>query len=467
LTYTIDRVVVVGAGTMGSGIAAAVANAGIPVHLLDVVPSELAPDEAARGLTLEDREVRDRVVTSLFERVKSASPPAFLTPEAAGLVTLGNLEDDFDRVGEGDWIVEAVVERLAPKRELVARIERARRPGSIVSSNTSGLPIASIAAETSDDFQAHFLGTHFFNPPWFMKLLEVIPTEATSPAIVEFMVGFAAERLGKGVVVCKDTPNFVANRYGSITGATALAYILANGYTVEEADAILGPLVGRPKTAFFRLYDLVGLDVARSVSANLYDLIPGDESREVLRDPRAAALEAAQSERGRLGNKTGQGFYKRPTRGQGGQEGEILVLDLETMEYRSRREPEIASLEEALRIPALADRLGFVLSQDDRAGALARHVIYNALAYAARRVPEIADDIVSVDRAVRWGFSHEMGPFELWDALGVRRTAESMRAAGIAVAEWVDAMLDAGVEQFYESGSYYDPASRTYLPLEE
>jgi 3-hydroxyacyl-CoA dehydrogenase len=446
MSYTIDRVVVVGAGTMGSGIAAAVANAGFPVHLLDVVPSEVTPDEAARGLTLEDREVRDRIVSSLFARVRDASPPAFLTPEAAALVTLGNLEDDFDRVGEGDWIVEAVVERLRPKRDLMARIERARRPGSIVSSNTSGLPIASIAAETSDDFKAHFLGTHFFNPPWFMKLLEVIPTTETKPEIVAFMIDFAAERLGKGVVVCKDTPNFVANRYGSITGAVALAYILEHGYTVEEADAILGPLVGRPKTAFFRLYDLVGLDVARSVAANLYDLIPDDESREVLRDPRAAALEAAQSERGRLGNKTGQGFYKRPPKGQ---EGEILVLDFETMEYRSRREPEIPSLAEAMEIPTLGDRVGFVLAQDDRAGALARHVIYNALAYAARRVPEIADDLVSVDRAVRWGFSHEMGPFELWDALGVRATAEAMRAEGIAVAAWVDEMLDAGVERFY------------------
>jgi 3-hydroxyacyl-CoA dehydrogenase len=468
MSYRIDRVVVVGAGTMGGGIAAAVANAGIPVHLLDVVPTELTAEEAARGLTLEDRPVRNRVVEALFERLKGSSPPPFPTPEAEGLVTLGNVEDDFDRVAEGDWIVEAVVEHLPPKRELMARIEQRRRPGSIVSSNTSGLPISSIAAETSDDFKAHFLGTHFFNPPWLMSLLEVIPARETKPEVLDFMTKFVTERLGKGVIVCKDTPNFVANRYASITGAIAFAYLLEHGYTIEEGDAVLGPLVGRPKTAFFRLYDLVGLDVATSVGANLYDLIPDDETREVLRDGRSAALFAEQRARNRLGNKTGQGFYKRPPRGQ---EGEILTLDLETMEYRPRREPEIPSLAEAAAIPDLGERLRFVLSRDDRAGALARHVLYNALAYAARRVPEIADEIVAVDRAARWGYAHELGPFEIWDALGVRETAGAMRAAGIAVAPWVDEMLAAGHERFYRTDdgrmSQYDPATRGYVPVED
>ena len=464
MSYTINRVVVIGSGTMGGGIAAHAASAGLPVYLLDLAPRELTPEEERRGLTLDSRAVRNRVVNASLERLKRASPPAFFTPEAAELITAGNLADDFGWVGEGDWIVEAIVEQLQPKRELVARIERARKPGSIVSSNTSGLPIADLAAEAGADFRAHFLGTHFFNPPRYMKLLEVIPTADTRPEVTQFITDFAERRLGKGVVVCKDTPNFIANRLGSISGATTLAYALANRYTVEEADAVVGPLIGRPKTGLFRLQDLVGLDVSSAVGDNLYGLIEHDETREVLRDRNLAALRAAQLERGRLGDKTGRGFYRKPPQGT---PGDILTLDLDTLEYRPRREPDLPSLKEALKIEPLGERLAFVLAQDDRAGALARHTVYHALAYAARRVPEIADRILDVDRAVRWGYSHELGPFELWDALGVRRTAAAMEAAGLAVAPWVGEMLDAGHETFYRPGdglvSYYDPARRGYV----
>ena len=464
MSHTINRVVVIGAGTMGGGIAAAVANAGIPVYLLDIAPTELTPDEEKLGLTLEHPKVRNRIVASLFDRLKKMKPAAFFTPEAAALVTIGNLEDNFAWVGEGDWIVEAVVEQLEPKRALMARIEKVRKPGSIVSSNTSGLPIASIAAGRSDDFKAHFLGTHFFNPPRYMKLLEIIPTPETRAEIVEFMTDFAERRLGKGVVICRDTPNFIANRYGSITGALALRYILQHGYTIEEADAIMGPLIGRPKTGIFRLQDLVGLDVSSSVGANLYGLIPDDETREVLRDQNLGSLRQAQMERGRLGDKTGEGFYKKPPKGA---KGDILTLDLETLDYRPRREPEIPSIREALKIKPLGERLAYVLAQDDRAGTLARHVVYNALAYAARRVPEITEHIINIDRAVRWGYSHELGPFEIWDALGVGRTVAAMEADGIAVAPWVKEMLAAGHETFYRTDdgrlSYYDPGRKGYV----
>src|SRR5215204_6936294 len=248
MSYTIKRVVVIGSGKMGGGIAAHAANAGLRVYLLDVAPKELTPEEERKGLKLESPQVRNRIVNASLERLKRSKPAAFFTPEAAELVTAGNLEENFEWVGEGDWIVEAIVEQLGPKRELFARVERARRPGSIVSSNTSGLPIASIAAETSEEFRAHFLGTHFFNPPRYMKLLEVIPTAETSPAVVEFMTDFAERRLGKGVVVCKDTPNFIANRLGSVLGASTLGFVLEHEYTVEEADAILSPHIGRPKT---------------------------------------------------------------------------------------------------------------------------------------------------------------------------------------------------------------------------
>ena len=465
MSYTIKRVVVIGSGTMGGGIAAHAANAGLRVYLLDVAPKELTPEEEKKGLKLESPQVRNRVVNASLERLKKSKPAAFFTPEAAELVTVGNLEDNFEWVGEGDWIVEAIVEQLEPKRELFARVERVRRPGSIVSSNTSGLPINSIAEGFSQEFRAHLLGTHFFNPPRYMKLLELIPTPDTSPEVVEFMADFAERRLGKGVVVCKDTPNFIANRLGSVLGASTLGFVLENKYTVEEADAVLSPLIGRPKTGLFRLQDLVGLDVSSSVGENLYGLIPDDETREVLRNQNLGSLRTTQMERGRLGDKTGQGFYKKPPKGA---KGDILSLDLETLEYRERREPDIPSLKEAQKIKSLPERVRFVLGQDDKAGRLARHVVYNTLAYAARRVPEITDRIIDIDRAMRWGYSHELGPFELWDALGVRETAEAMEKEGVTVAGWVKEMLDAGRETFYEGDDFgtpwfYDPTLKAHV----
>ena len=464
MSHTIRRVVVIGSGTMGGGIAAHAANAGLQVYLLDVAPEGLTPEEEKKGLKLESPQVRNRIVNASLERLKKSKPAAFFTPEAASLVTAGNLEDNFEWVGEGDWIVEAVVEQLEPKRELLARVGRARKAGSIVSSNTSGLPIASIAEGLSEEFRAHFLGTHFFNPPRYMKLLEVIPTRDTKPEVVEFVKEFAGRRLGKGVVVCKDTPNFIANRLGSVLGASATGFVLENGYTIEEADAILSPLIGRPKTGLFRLQDLVGLDVSGSVGDNLYRLIPDDETREVLRNQNLGSLRTVQMERGRLGDKTGQGFYKKPPKGA---KGDILSLDLETFEYRERREPDIASVKEAQKIKSLPERVKFVLKQDDKAGRLARHVVYHTLGYASRRVPEITDRILDIDRAMRWGYSHELGPFELWDALGVRATAEAMEREGVTVAPWVGEMLDAGHESFYRESdgalSFYDPARKGYV----
>ena len=464
MSYTIKRVVVIGSGTMGGGIAAHAANAGLRVYLLDVAPKELTPDEEQKGLKLESPPVRNRVVGAALERLKRSKPAAFFTPEAAELVTVGNLEDNFEWVSKADWIVEAIVEQLQPKRELFARIERVRRPGSIVSSNTSGLPINSIAEGLSDDFRAHLLGTHFFNPPRYMKLLEVIPTADTRPEVVEYMTDFAERRLGKGVVVCKDTPNFIANRLGSVLGASTLGFVLENRYTVEEADAILSPLIGRPKTGLFRLQDLVGLDVSSSVGDNLYGLIPDDETREVLRNQNLGSLRTTQMERGRLGDKTGQGFYRKPPKGG---KADILSLDLETLEYRARREPDIPSIKEALKLKSLPERLAFVLRQEDKAGRLARHAVFHTLAYAARRVPEITDRIADIDRAMRWGYSHELGPFELWDALGVRATADAMEREGLTVAGWVGEMLGAGHETFYRETrgtlSYYDPARKGYV----
>lgn len=437
MTWNISRAVVIGSGTMGGGIAAHFANAGIPVYLLDI---------------------SQQVVKASLDRLKKNTPAAFVTPATAELVSIGSLDDNDAWIGEGDWIIEAIVENLEAKRDLVKRIDRLRKQGSIVSSNTSGIPIAQIAADASDDFKAHFLGTHFFNPPRYMKLLEVIPTPDTLPDVTSFVREFAETRLGKAVVFCKDTPNFIANRLASMGGVGLVDFALEHGYTVEETDLIAGPLLGRPKTAAFRLQDLVGFDIASAVAENLYGAIPNDESREILHAPRYQTLRQAQIDKGRLGDKTKQGFYKKDGK-------QILSLDLATGEYRDRVEPQIASLADSSKIRSLPERVKFVLAQDDKAGAMARHIIYDALGYAARRVPEISEDLPSIDNAVRWGFSHDLGPFELWDALGVQETAAAMEANGVSVALWVREMLDAGHTSFYRDRTAYDPATKSYAPV--
>lgn len=461
--FSVNRVVVIGSGTMGGGIAAHCANAGIPVCLLDIAPDKLNIDEEQKGLSLDAREVRNRIVSQGFERVKKSKPPAFFLAENADLVTLGNLVDDEERIGEGDLIIEAIIEQLPAKRALMRQIEKWRKPGSIVASNTSGIPIASIVAESSADLKRHFIGTHFFNPARYMKLLEIIPTSDTAPEVVEFVTRFGEERLGKGAVLCKDTPNFIANRFYSVTTTPLMTFALENGYTVEETDAIAGNLVGRPKTALFRLFDLVGLDVGKLVNGNLYELIPADESREDLRGEKMSNLLDKMMESGRLGDKTGGGFYQKPPRGA---KGDILSLDFETLRYRPRIEPETPSLAEAAKIKSLPERLTFLLAQDDKAGAFVRRIVYGALSYAARRVPEIADDIVSVDRAIRWGFAHEAGAFEIWDKLGVRETAAAMEREGFTIAGWVKEMLAAGFESFYRENDgvleFYDLRQKNY-----
>jgi 3-hydroxyacyl-CoA dehydrogenase len=307
MSQPIKKVAVIGAGTMGGGIAAHCANAGLPVVLLDMAPTELTPEEQAKGLTLESKPVRNRIVNSLFDRVKKSRPAALFTPERAELIRVGNLTDDLELIADADWIVEVIVEQLEPKRALMERIEQVRKPGSIVSSNTSGIPIAAIAAGRSDEFRQHFLGTHFFNPPRYLYLLEVIPTADTLPAVVKTISEFADRQLGKGVVLAKDRPNFIGNRIGTYSGQVRVQYALEHGYSVAEVDSLTGELIGNPKTATFRLFDLVGIDVPVHVTRNLYDAVPEDEEREVFRLPELLEQMVAK---GWLGNKSGIGFYK-------------------------------------------------------------------------------------------------------------------------------------------------------------
>ena len=438
MTYAINRVTVIGAGTMGAAIAAHLANAGIPAYLLDIVPRELTPKEEAKGLTLDHPAVRNRIVNEGWQRCVKARPANLFAKNIAERVTLGNLEDNFDWVGEADWIVEAIIERLDIKQQLMARIEQVRKPGSIVSTNTSGIPIKDIASGRSDDFQAHFLGTHFFNPPRYLKLLEIIPHEKTRPEIFEFMKEFGTRTLGKGVVVCKDTPNFIANRFISVVGAYTLNYVLEHGYTVQEVDALTGPIIGHPKTATFRLYDLVGIDVMAHVNTNLYPAIPHDPYREELQYEKSKALITGMLERKWLGNKTRQGFYKRVETEEGRQ---FWELNLETMEHQPPTRPRFESVGKHKNVEDVGERIKRLCAEawgepgrtHDRGAQLIWATTAFGLNYAAHVVPEIADDILSIDNANKWGFMHELGPFEIWDALGVAESVERMEAEGRTV----------------------------------
>jgi 3-hydroxyacyl-CoA dehydrogenase len=449
MKYQIHNAVVIGAGTMGAGIAAHLANAGVPVTLLDIIPNKLTEEEEKNGLTLDAPIVRNRIVREGFERAVKSRPASFFTSEHTSLVETGNLEDDFDAVGKADWVIEVIVENLGIKRQLMARIDDVRGPNAIVTTNTSGIPIASIAEGRSESFRQHFLGTHFFNPPRYLKLLEIIPTGDTLPEVVEAVSRFGEYRLGKGIVLAKDTPNFIGNRLGFGSGAYALHYILEKGYTVEEVDAITGPAIGRPKTATFRLMDLVGIDVWEHVGRNLAPAIPHDEqAQRYLNSDLANNLIHGMVEQNRLGNKTKQGFYKEVRQEDGSKA--FYALNLQTLEYRPPEKPNLPSIKKTRDIEGLGERLKVLLAADDRAGQLVRDLTYQGLSYASSVIPEIADTPKPLDDAMRWGFSHQAGPFEIWDMLGVRDTAECMEQAGFSPADWVYDMLTKGYETFYQ-----------------
>jgi 3-hydroxyacyl-CoA dehydrogenase len=435
----IRRVVVLGAGTMGAQIAAHAANAGLSALLLDIVPREPNEEETRAGLGLSDRAVRDRFARVGLEAAKRAKPAAFFLPEYAARVEVGNLEDDLARVAEADLVLEAIVEDLDIKRSLFERLEKHLKPGAIVASNTSGIPIAKLAEGRSEALRRSFLGMHFFNPPRYMKLVELIPTPDTDPAVFARAERFLDERLGKGVVRAKDAPNFIANRIGTFGALFTIATMLEDGYSIEEVDLLTGPPVGRPKMATFRLMDLVGVDVFAHVAKNLYANAELDERREVYRLP---PLVAGLVERQWLGNKTKQGFFRK-------QGDEILTLDPATFEYRPRQKPKFPSVDAARSIDDVRARARTLILGKDRAGQFLWKTTSEVLIYTANRIPEIADTVLEVDRAVRWGFNWELGPFELWDALGLRDSVERIREEGRTVPEKIERMLEAGAERFY------------------
>jgi 3-hydroxyacyl-CoA dehydrogenase len=452
MSQRIRKVAVLGAGTMGAAIAAHCANAGLEVDLLDIAP---------------DEDDKNAVVEAGFQRMQNARPAALMGENVADRIRIGNFEEHFGRVGEADWIVEAIIEKLQPKRELMQRVEDTARKDAIISTNTSGIPLHNISEGRSEEFKRRFVGTHFFNPPRYLKLLEIIPTEDTDPEIVEDVRNFGERVLGKGGVIAKDTPNFIGNRIGTFAGMQSARYAFENGYGIEEVDAITGPLIGHPKTATFRLNDQVGLDIAVGVAENLYEAVPEDESREELKPPEK--LEE-MLEKDLLGNKSGAGFYKRDKR-----DGKTVfdVLDLETFEHHPAENPEIPIASEAQQQGDLASRLQFLIEKadEDRHARYIRDTLLPYMAYASRRVPEISDTLEDVDHAMEWGFAHQTGPFRTWDLLGVRETVEKMESMDIDVASWVKEMLEAGNETFYkiENGRelQFSPVSKEYEPVRE
>jgi 3-hydroxyacyl-CoA dehydrogenase len=462
MSYTIRKAAVIGSGTMGSGIAALLAGVGVPVVLLDIPAQDSAlGDPPAK---------RNALVLNNLMTLQRSRPAQWYHPADFDLITPGNLEDDLERLRDADWIVEAIVENLAIKRGLMEKLEAIRQPRAIISTNTSGLSIHAIADGRGDDFQRHFLGTHFFNPPRYLKLLEIIPHTLTDPGVLDFVRDYSENILGKGVVLCKDTPNFIANRFISISGSFAVNYALDHGYTVAEVDSLTGPLVGRPKTATFRLNDLIGTDIMVHVNRNLYPAIPTDESREVLNQPAARELLEWMLEQGSLGNKAGRGFYKRVDQPDGSKE--FWELNLQTRDYEPPAKVRFASVGDHRKIEDTGARIKAMVQAQDRAGQYLWHLHAFTLTYAARRLAEITDDIPSIDNANKWGFNHELGPFEIWDALGVEDTIPRMEADSYAVAQWVKEMVNTGHPTFYQRDangitvSVYDPRRCSYVRLD-
>ncbi len=458
----IRRVAVLGAGVMGSGIAAHLANAGIPCLMLDIVPPALTDDERKKGLTETSTAFRNRFALKGLEAIRKSRPSLIYSKKDLGLIAVGNFEDDLGKIADCDWIVEVVVENLAVKQALYGRIEAIWKPGILVSSNTSGISIAGMMEGRGKEFRRHFLVTHFFNPVRYMKLLEMVAGEDTDPEILSGMADFGERVLGKGIVHGKDTPNFVGNRVGVYAMMYAMHAMLRDGLTIEEVDKVLGPAMGRPKSAAFGTADLVGIDTLLHVSDNVYENLPGDPDRDRFLPPPFVKEMAARK---LLGRKSGAGFFKMEGKGENKKK---MVLDYNTLEYRPSEKVSFPSIEAAKSEENAGLRIRKVVSADDKAAKYAWDVLAESLIYAAKRIPEIAGDVYNIDNAMKWGFNWTLGPFETWDAVGVADSAARMKAEGKAVPPNVEKMLAAGAASFYRrvegTLEFYDFASGGYVP---
>ncbi|WP_342046626.1 3-hydroxyacyl-CoA dehydrogenase/enoyl-CoA hydratase family protein [Bacillus sp. OTU530] len=456
--FQIQKAAVIGSGVMGAGIAAHLVNVGIPTVLLDIVPKTLTSEEESMGLTLESKQVRNRFSSSAVQKLFKQKPAPLTAKENATLITVGNLEDDMRLLEDADWIIEVVVENLAIKKQVFERVDCVRKKGSIVSSNTSGISVEQMAEGRSEDFRKHFLGTHFFNPPRYLKLLEIIPTKTTSPEVLSFMKEFGEDVLGKGVVEARDTPNFIANRIGTYGLLVTLQEALRHGYTFSEVDSVTGPLIGRPKSATFRTLDVVGLDTFAHVANNVYENVE-EEEKNIFKIPTFLQV---MIEHKWLGSKTGKGFFIKKGK-------EILELNPDTLQYEACKKLRAPSIEASKQEKGLANKLKTLVYGDDRAGTLLWSILTPTLLYAAKLNKEIADNIVAIDQAMKWGFGWEMGPFETWDAIGVRQSVEKMSEKGLTIPVWVQEMLENGFETFYkrDNGFVYYYEDGAYRLLEQ
>jgi 3-hydroxyacyl-CoA dehydrogenase len=453
MKQSIKKAAVIGSGVMGSGIAAHLANVGIPTILLDIVPNKLTSEEEQKGLTLSDKAIRNKFTSTALQKLLKQKPAPLTSKSNLALIEAGNLEDDLAKIADCDWVIEVIVENLEIKKQLFEKVDAHRKPGSIISSNTSGISIEAMAEGRSEDFKKNFLGTHFFNPPRYLKLLEVIPTKDTSPEVVTFIKTFGEDVLGKGIVLAKDTPNFIANRIGTYGLLVTVNEMLEGGYSVGEVDSVTGPAIGRPKSATFRTLDVVGLDTFIHVANNVYEKVEGKE-QEVFRIP---DFMNKMKEKGWLGSKSGQGFFLK-------QGKEILELNPETLEYDARKKLKTPALEMSKQAKGYSNKMKALVYADDRAGNLIWSILAPVLSYSAELLGEIADDIVAIDQAMKWGFGWDYGPFETWDAIGLEQSVLKMKEDGVPVPKWVDEMLanghrsfykkDGGTTLFYNNGTY-------------
>ncbi|MCO4293837.1 3-hydroxyacyl-CoA dehydrogenase/enoyl-CoA hydratase family protein [Solitalea sp. MAHUQ-68] len=460
----IKKVAVLGSGIMGSRIACHFANIGLEVLLLDIVPKEPLSAEAAKGLTLESPAVRNRIVNSSLETAVKTNPSPVYNKEILNKISTGNFDDNMKDIAKCDWVIEVVVENLDIKKKVFEQVEKFRKPGTLITSNTSGIPIHMMAEGRSDDFKAHFCGTHFFNPPRYLRLLEIIPTPHTKSEVVDFLLEYGDKFLGKTTVLCKDTPAFIANRIGVYGIMATLHLVEKMGLSVDEVDKFTGPILGRPKSATFRTTDVVGMDTMIKVAKGLYDNCPQDKARELFKLPDYVAK---MEQNNWLGDKTNQGFYKK-IKGANGK-SEILSLNLKTLEYEPQQKVKSATLEMLRPIEDLRARMKAYAKGTDKAGEFFRASFAGLFEYVSDRIPEISDELYRIDDAMRAGFGWELGPYEVWDALGVAEGVEMMKNYGLAPAAWVVEMLAAGNSSFYkiENGEkrYYDIPSKSYKSI--
>ena len=449
----INKVAIIGSGIMGSGIACHFANIGVEVLLLDIVPRELTDKEKSKGLTLEDKVVRNRLVNDSLQASLKSKPSPIYSQSFASRIHTGNLEDDISKVSEVDWIIEVVVERLDIKKKVFEQLEKHRKKGTLISSNTSGIPIKLMSEGRSEDFQKHFCGTHFFNPVRYLRLFEIIPGPETSKEVLDFMNEYGEKFLGKKSVVAKDTAAFIGNRVGIFSIMSLFHMVDEVGLTIEEVDKLTGPVIGRPKSATFRTVDVVGLDTLVHVANGLHQGVPTDEKHDLFALPNFID---SMMDKQWLGSKSGQGFYKK-IKGDDGS-SEIQSLDLKTLEYRSAKKASFATLELTKSIDNVVDRFKVLIGGKDKAGEFYRKNLSALFAYVSNRIPEITDELYKIDDAMKAGFGWEHGPFQIWDAVGVEKGIEMMKAEGEEPAAWVKEMVDSGIKSFYtvkEGNTYY------------